>query len=335
MTQNNSESLIQIGQRLLQASHIRITSHQNGDGDSVGSSIALALALKAQGKSVRVVLADYPSKYEFLNREIDLVVPQDEGGLDRALDGAELGILLDASQTSRVGDLESAFFAKKFPVLCIDHHLGEPSPDFELTHVDSSKPSTGSLILNLLDHMGIELDISIARALFVAIATDTGWFRFSNTDSEVLQDASRLLRFDLQPDRLYQMIYEQLSLARTRLQGDVIHKMEAEFDGRFIWSYVDLGMLESSGIRRDEFEGLIDALRSVEGAEVAALVTQLDSLKWKVSFRSQGAVNVQEIASRLGGGGHAKAAGGGLAGTFEEARQKLLSEVQAQLDKDL
>lgn len=319
--------------RLLRARDICITAHASGDGDSVGSTTALARGLRSRGKSVRIVLPDLPDRYAFLTEAAPVTVPE-PGEEARALEGADLGILLDAGEASRCGRLEPAFFSGERPVLCLDHHLGTPGPEFELAHVDPASPSTGSLVLELLDHLGVELDLPLARSLWVAIATDTGWFRFPSTNPACLRAAARLLELDPGIDELYRRIYETHSAGRARLLGEVLSRMELAHGGLLAWSHVDLELLERCDVERQELEGVIDSLRTIEGVEIAALVSQVEGTSWKVSLRSRSRADVQVLARRLGGGGHARAAGGRLEGEIERARQTLLDQTRQQLELD-
>lgn len=317
-------SVLDRGERVL------VTSHVQGDGDSVGSSVALALGLRRLGKEAGVLLTDLPEKYGFLVPAGLAEVPATPPGPEY-YEGWDVGVLLDASEPSRIGDHEAGFFGASFPRICIDHHLVDPRPEFVEHHIEPGAPSSGSIVLRLLDALGVGLDDAIALALFVAIATDTGWFRFSNTTPDVFRDAGRLATRGIRLDEIYRRVYECFSLARVKLQGEVIARMRSELDGALVWSYLDRGLIVSSGVPRSSFEGLIDPLRAVMGSDVSALLTETEPDRWKLSLRSSERVNVRTVASRFGGGGHARAAGASLAGDLDAVSRRLREEVRRAL----
>jgi phosphoesterase RecJ-like protein len=325
-------SLPAIAEELARRQRVLIGSHANGDGDSIGASLALARVLVRLRKSAAVLLPDWPEKYRFLaagGGDVLYVHPQKP----ESLDAFDLGVFLDASQPERSGAIEATFFNAAFPKLCIDHHLDPPPPGiYALRRCDVGAPATGSLILQLVDALKAPLDAAIAEALFVAIATDTGWFRHSNTQAQVFRDMARLVDAGARPERLYERLYEELSPARVALQGKVLERMRVDLDGALVWSALDRDAIRSAAVPREDFEGLIDPLRCVRGHRVVAFLTESEPGTWKISLRSRGGVSVQSIASRLGGGGHRQAAGCKVAGTLETVVETLRSLVKSELE---
>ncbi len=321
-----TEGLEAISGVLKEHARVLITSHVQPDGDAIGSALALAAGLRSLGKEAGVVAEDYPRKYRFLDTS-DLVRVTAEVPPRSFFQSWDLGVLLDASAPSRTGILEPAFFSGVFPIVCIDHHVESPRERYLHHVIDPAAASTGSLVLRLLDCLGVELDVAMAQAIFVAIATDTGWFRYTNTTPSVFEDAARLLSIGIEPEKIYRTVYEDFSLARTRLGGEVSRQTRSEHYGAFLWSFLNRKLIEESGVRPGEFEGLIDPIRGVNGAEVVALLTEVDDARWKVSLRARASVDVSEIARRLGGGGHAKAAGARLEGSLEVVMDRLRQEV--------
>ncbi len=307
-----------------------ITSHVNGDGDAIGSALGLARGLEALGAEPEVVLADLPSRYRFLDSAGAVrVIERPSAAGD--LEGRDLGIVLDTTDPERTGTVQAALFDGRRPLACIDHHLADPRPEYRYRLLRPDAAATGSLVLELLDHLGVALDAHIGEPLFVAIATDTGWFRYSNTSASALRDAARLREAGVDPEPLFTRIYESLDLGRVRLQGVVLDRMRADLDGAFIWADLDHETIARSGVPRTDFEGLIDPLRSVRGVEVVAFLTEPSPGSWKVSFRSRGACNVRTIAGRLGGGGHARAAGCTIEGAFAQVIERVRDEVRGEL----
>ena len=309
---------------------ILITSHAQGDGDSVGSSLALALGLLEQGKQANILLADFPDKYRFLDQDglIEVVSAPISAEFSAQW---ELGIVLDATEPERLGEFGESFINAPFEKICLDHHLVEKRQEYLVHYSDPTSPSTGSLVLSLLDCLQIPLSPPLAKALFVAIATDTGWFRYSNTTSDVFRDISRLMEAGASPDPLYHQIYEQLPFPRLTLQAKVLERVKTAFEGAYLWSTLDMDTIRNSGVARTAFEGLIDPLRTVAGARIVSFFSETDKGVWKISLRSRGRCDVEKIASRFGGGGHAKAAGCTVEGSLEEVENTVLKEVETEL----
>ncbi len=323
--------LERIAGRIRSAREILITSHVHPDGDALGSELALAFALRKLGKAVRVV-NDHraPEKYAFL----------DPGGLIEILSGeppadafpqVDLAILLDTSEPSRAGRLAKRFFGTNWDRICLDHHPGPEDSRFLLHWVADRAPATGTLVLRLIDFLGVPLDRPIATALFVAIATDTGWFHFANTLPSTLRDAGRLVEAGVEPEEIHNRVYGESSLARLRLLGKLLCEIRSELDGRFAWALLSRAELQRAGVPTQELDGFSEQLKSVRGADVVALVLETAPGSYKVSLRSRGDADVRAIAADLGGGGHEKAAGCRLEGSWDDVLSRLRARVKASL----
>lgn len=313
--------------RIRAARGILVTSHVQPDGDALGSEIGLALGLRKLGRPVRVV-NDHPppAKYRFLDPAGLVQTPPDPAA-PGPWEGIDLAILLDASDPARAGRLEGRLLAPGLARLCLDHHPGPPDPRFAGHWVAERAPATGCLVLRLLDALGVAPDRPIAEALFTAIATDTGWFRYSNTSPLALRDAARLIEAGVEPEPLHARIYEDSSPERLVLLGRLLSGLRVEMGGRFVWSLLDRAALDSSGVPGEEMDGFSETLKAVSGAEVVAAVVEQVPGVYKVSLRARGDVAVNAIAAGFSGGGHRKAAGfratGDLQGILERLRAKV------------
>lgn len=321
-----------IATKILTAREILITTHVHPDGDAIGSELALALALERLGRRA-VVVNDHPApeKYGFLDGRRTIRVIAGEAAV-RDFSGADLGILLDASEPGRTGRLEQVFFRKGLERICIDHHPGAPSGLFVHHWVAPASPSTGNLVLRLLDALGVPMDREIAKALFVAMATDTGWFRFSNTTPLALRDAARILGTGLDLAEIHRRIYEESSPERLNLLGRLLAGIRTDFGGRFAWALLDRETLARSGVAHEELDGFSEQLKGIRGAEVVALVVETGPCEFKVSLRSLGDLPVNGIAAAFSGGGHVKAAGCRLQGNREDVVAALSARVRLELE---
>src|SRR5262245_35174511 len=193
---------------------VLVTTHHHPDGDALGSALALGLAIRKLGTPVRVAIDQYPpQKYHFLNPGGLVEFWEEKPGPD-AFPGLDLGILLDASEPTRAGCLAELIGTGDREWICLDHHPGPRSAWFTHHWVAPRAAATGNLVLRLLGALKLEPDAEIARALFVAIATDTGWFRFTNTSPLCLTDAARLVAAGAEPEDLHSRIYEEHSPER-------------------------------------------------------------------------------------------------------------------------
>lgn len=311
------------------ARSLLLTAHVRPDGDALGSGIALALGLRHLGKSVRLL-----HDGEFADRYRPLVPPgllEDASRLDPPPDPPDLWVVLDTSEPSRVGCLRPLVFAEGQRRVAIDHHASETAGTYDHHLLVPGAPATGSLVLRLLDHLGVEIRPEIARALWIAIATDTGWFRFGNTSPLALRDAARLVEAGAAPEPLWELAYGEHSLGRTRLLGEVLRDLRSELDGDLVVGTVLRSRREAMGVALAELDGYVDHVRSVRGARVAALVTETDEGGFKVSLRSRGDTVVEPVARAHGGGGHAQAAGFSHPGPLADLERALVDGLRRQI----
>jgi phosphoesterase RecJ-like protein len=316
------------------AERVLIATHVSPDGDAIGSLVALALVLRRLGKNVLAALTEtLPEKYEHFvpPGAIDVV---DASTGDPRLADRDLAIVLDTSEPDRVGALRAAVLAPGVRRICLDHHLHHGENPWD-SHMIVRRASAASvLVLGLIDALGAELRADEATLLWVGLASDTGWFRYSNTTPLTLMLAARLIRvgaFD--PEAVFDRIYARHGLARTRLLGATLERLRTDPTGEFVWGVVRRADLSTYGVAPEELEGLIDGIRAVRGTRAAALITEVDEKEYKVSLRASGDVDVERVAREFGGGGHRKAAGCRLKGSLEDVEVRLVEGVQRSLSE--
>lgn len=288
-----------------------MVSHVKPDGDTLGAGLALGIALKRLGKRVAYFQQDpVPRNLRFLPdaecvaREIPSDFPPDA-----------LYVFCDMSDYHRAG--EHLPQVARENMLDIDHHLGN-SHFGAFNYVIPSECSTGTVVMHLLRELGCAVDRPIATCLLTTIMTDTGGFMHSNTSPEVLDLSAELMRAGADKEEITEEIFANKRVAATRLLGRVIDKMTFAHDGRYCYSHVDDAMLRDTGADGEDTEDVVNVLRSQENVEVAALFKAYDG-ELRVSLRSNGRVNVQAAAARLGGGGHFRASGLSYDGPLPDA----------------
>jgi phosphoesterase RecJ-like protein len=323
------EVLAEIAASIREAGRFLVTSHVGPDGDALGSAVALVLGLRALGKSARAVTAqDIPGRYEALLPPgvIENVEPAD---LVKANPQVDWFIVLDTSEPERIGGYRDLFFADGARRICIDHHRTHVRERYQHELVVVEAPATGSLVFALLDELNVELTPDIAQALWLAIATDTGWFRFSNTGPWALLDAARLARGDVDVEGIYDRVYHDLSPTRARLVGHVLQRARIELDGDLVWA--DLLLADRGRVGLAELDGVIDYLKMLQGARIIAFIVEVEPGSFKVSLRARGDAEVESVARSFGGGGHAKAAGCRFTGRLEDLIDQLRSRARSEL----
>ncbi len=306
---------------------VALTTHVNADGDGTGSQVALWNALNARG--VRAAITNptpFPDRYRFLLQGMPNA--DKSKAAVRYLERAEVIVVLDISDLSRLGHLGPVVRECGVPVACIDHHLSDGTLPDGPRLIDAQACATGELVYDMLRTVEWEIDPTVARALYIAMLTDTGGFRFSNTTPRALRIAADLLERGLDPEEVYRQVYASNPEGRVRLMGEVIDTLVVEPDVGLAWMTMPTGALRRHQVEADQLEGLVELPRSIEGVRLALLFRPLANGRIKVSFRSVGNVNVAELAERFGGGGHRRAAGVALTGSLGEVQDRVLNEAR-------
>ncbi|MFH1866143.1 MAG: bifunctional oligoribonuclease/PAP phosphatase NrnA [Candidatus Eisenbacteria bacterium] len=302
-----------------------LTFHRRPDGDALGSAIGLRLWLEGRGKRADVVNADgVTDPFGFLPTAERVLVEAPSDIEDYTV------LVLDTPSASRAA-IAGAFIDGAAAVVNIDHH-----PDNvifgDINVVDPTASSVALMLYELLSASG-ELTSEIASALYVGVMTDTGGFRFGNTDARTLRAAAELVDLGASPAGLANAVYGEQPLGRLRLLGMVLSATVTELDGKVAVSVLTERMKRETGSTGEDIEGMASFGRLVGGVEVALLLREEDGLI-RASLRSKGAVDVNAVAGRLGGGGHRSAAGAVLDGPLESARRVLLDAVRETMTEE-
>ncbi len=311
---------------------VALTTHVNADGDGVGSEVALWHLLTARG--VRAAITNptpFPDRYGFLllgNEHADK-----SAEAVKHLRRADAVVVLDISDVGRLGQLGRVVQEAGVPVACVDHHSSNGALPTGPRLVDAHACATGELIYDLARAVGWPITPDAARALYVAILTDTGGFRFSNTSSRTLQVAAHLLTHGLDPEEIYREVYATAPEGRIRLLSEVLETLVVEHDIGLAWVTVPPGAMERYGVDAEDLEGVVEFPRSINGVHLALLFRMLANGRVKVSFRSIGDVDVAQMASQFGGGGHKKASGASVTGPLADAQARVLAAARDILGK--
>jgi len=310
--------------------NILITTHTRPDGDACGCIVAMSEVLANLGKKCKaLMLSTIPEWYEFLFAEKVPVLGQDIQ-LEELAQGQfgefDLIIIVDTNSVTQLDKFGQYLKQVETPVLIIDHHAtADGLGDVEL--VESDAAAAGLIVLDLFKFAGWKITEKIAEALFVAIATDTGWFQFSNTNSRVYQSCAELIESGAKPIEIHHNLYQNFSRSRFNLMLAMLNTLELHLDGRFATQHILQRDFERTGASHKDTENLINECQRISTIEAAALFVELKDGRIRCSLRSTGTIDVSQIAAKFGGGGHKMAAGTFLPGPLEEAKKIILAEM--------
>ena len=296
-----------------------VTSHINPDGDAIGSEMGLTHFLRARGKQVLVMNStETPEVLGFLDPDDEIRV-YGEPGSRELLDNVDAVFIVDVNNWEHIGHIGRALQQRALPRACIDHHQ-ESTPDFaDVTVGDTTAAATGVLILEMIRDAGERLTLPMADALFAAILTDTGTFRFSNTDARALRAAADLCDAGVNAFEMHRKVFGSKTWGAGRMLGPVLSTLESAGHGRLAWISATLEMINNAGATHDDMDGFADLVRSIKGVELVLFFKETSEGDIKVSLRSNGSVDAHAIAKHFGGGGHIMASGMRVSGPLQSA----------------
>jgi bifunctional oligoribonuclease and PAP phosphatase NrnA len=321
--------LDRVVEEITEGERFLLTTHENPDGDALGSLLAVHNALAALGKDSVMFLAakEFPLAVEYRFLPLEEVFHEPPADMaDRTV------IFLDCGNIDRM----PVDFLKNDgeKVLNIDHH--HDNTRFGTVNlVDVEASSTAEIVFDLIDKLGVDLTPEIATALYVGLVTDTGKFMYENTDSRSHHMAAALVDAGVNVNETYRRLYEHAPLEKLKLVARALEKIELHDEGSIAITYISQQDYDDTGGGEGLTEGIIDHLRSIDGTAVAAVVrdqAEQGRAERKVSLRStDGGVDVSAIAREQGGGGHQRAAGFGTDLSYEEVVEFLRAQVASQI----
>ena len=302
-----------------------ITSHINPEGDAIGSQAAMACLLRKLGKKF-VMLDDspVPKLLRFMRGTEDISKEMPHNFNYQAV------IIMDSPDLARIGRVND-YIKKDSVIINIDHHISNVNFG-KYNWVEPDYSSTGEMVYDLFKAFKVKIGMDEAVALYAAIMTDTGSFRYSNTSSKTHRVTAELIDIGVKPYEMHSRIYETSSIQDTNLLGEALQTMKITDDGKIAWLWVTKEMLKKTNASLEGTEGIINFGRSIGGVEIAVLFRETGTKdRVKVSFRSKGAADVNKLAGYFGGGGHPAASGCSVLGKIEEVEKKVLEKAKEML----
>ena len=309
-----------------------LTTHVNPDGDGIGSELAFAHFLNNAGKTAFIINHNStPDNYQWLDPDKTIIHFVPERDRDKILD-ADAIFILDTNQPDRLRSLQPFVLQSKATKIVLDHHL-EPHPFGDHYLIDDEATSTGEIIYKLLKSLDRHsITKSIAQALYTAIMTDTGSFRYPRTDPEAHHIVAHLLECGVDPTDIFSNVYENWTSGRMRLLGEVLDSMKTAYNGKLAYVVCTQKMFNSTGTSEIETDNFTTYPMSVRGVAVGILFNELPN-GVKISLRSKGAIPINELAKEFGGNGHLNAAGARLFDvTIEDAVRNVIEKAEKYIE---
>ncbi|MEG2360350.1 MAG: bifunctional oligoribonuclease/PAP phosphatase NrnA [Christensenella sp.] len=293
-----------------------VLTHVNPDGDALGSAYALSQSINNLGKFAKVILlCNPPKKYQFDEFE-GMYALYD----NISADDYDAVIAVDAATVGRLSDAQKLFLA--LPNCNIDHHVSNTR--YAQVNYVADFPATGEIVYSLAEKLGLKPDMTVRMAVYIAIATDTGNFTFSNTKRSTLKLFSALVEGELPLADIADQIFNRRTLGATKLIAKFIENIRLHENGQIALSTIMLDELTASGANVSDSDILIDYAREIDGVEIAIFVREMSRDTYKASFRANSYADVGNLAARFDGGGHVKAAGCMIKGNIYDVMEILL-----------
>ena len=314
-------SLDHILEEINKANSIVILTHENPDGDAIGTGLALYNALKDYGKDPDIIIPEYPKIFQFLPGAEDI---KKESDVDRY----DLAISVDCATMKRLSGFSDYFENAKSKIV-IDHH-GTNTMYGDINFVNPDAPACAQIMLGIFAHLNIEVSKEIGTCILTGIITDTGGFKYPGVTAETFEFVAWLLNKGVNVSEIYKKVLQIKTRANFELTRIASDRIEFFENGKIAYTYITQEDEEKVNAESGDHEGIVEIGREVEGVEVSIFVRQTDE-GCKVSMRSNDHVNVSDVCLVFGGGGHPRAAGAKIQGTVEQVKEKLLYQVKRQL----
>lgn len=306
---------------ILNYDKILIAGHKNPDADSIGSSLALALALRKAGKNPVIYIKELPEMYNIFDG-IDMYTTQVE-------DKYDLFIALDSGDRDRLEEVEKQF-ANATMTYNIDHHI--TNINYAQKNYVANASSTGEIIYHVVKELCIEIDKDIASAIFMAITSDTGLYQYNNTTSDTYLVVSEIMKYGIDFGKIIKETFFERTYEQTKLLGCALNKLESLYEGKVVYTTISFKELKDMNAKTNETSGIVNLMMQTRGAKVAIFMYEPAPCNIKVSFRSVEPYNVSELAQSLDGGGHKLASGAMMKGKMEEIREIILKLVKERFE---
>lgn len=314
-------TLDNILEKIKKANTIAILTHENPDGDAIGSSLAMYMALGKMGKKADLIIPELPKAYKFLPKSDEI---KKEGNNEPY----DLAISLDCATIKMLNGWSNYFETAKIKIT-IDHHSTNTMYG-DINFVNPDSPACSQILINVIEYFGVEIDKEIGSAILTGIITDTGGFGYQSTTPETFEFASKLIKKGVNVSDIYKKCLKTKTRANFELGRRTMERLEFIENGKITFTYITKKDIEEVNAENGDFEGIVEDARDIEGVEVSIFVRETEK-GFKASLRSNSYLNVSDVCLMFGGGGHFHAAGCTIAQSLEQVKEKLVNEVKMYL----
>ncbi len=314
-------TLDNILEEIKKADNIVLLTHENPDGDAVGSSLAMLMVLEKMGKKVDLIIPELPRVYQFLPSAEKIK----KEGKNEPYD---LAIAVDTATIKMLNGWANYFETAKVKIV-IDHH-GTNTMYGDYNYVNPDAPACAQILIQIIEHYGIEIDKETGTCILTGIITDTGGFQYQSTTPETFEFASDLLKRGVNVSDIYKKVMNTKSRANFELRKRAIDRMQFLEDGKIAITYITKKDEEETNAESGDYEGIVEEGRAIEGVEVSIFIRET-SKGYKASLRSNSYLNVSDVCLMFGGGGHFHAAGCTIAQSLEQVKEKIINQVKLYL----
>ena len=311
----------EIKKKIDKAKSVLILTHKNPDGDAIGSSLAMYITLKSFDKDVEIVIPDVPLTYSFLPCF-------DEIKKEPSRDNFDLIVCLDCATLKLLDDRQEVF-EKVDNSIGIDHHSTN-AMYCDVNYVDPNSPAAAQVLISILNYFNIEITRDIGTCLICGIITDTGGFQYQNTNEDTFEFAASLLKKGVNISDIYKKALNTKTRTSFELLRRAVDRTEFFDDGKIAYTYITNKDIDEVGAVTGDYEGIVDIGRTIDGVEVSIFLREQDD-GFKGSLRSNYYVNVSDVCTIFGGGGHVHAAGCFLQMPLEKAKERIIKETEQYL----
>ena len=314
-------TLDNIYEEIKKANSIVILTHENPDGDAIGSSLAVYMGLKERNKDVDLIIPEFPRLFNFLPCA-------DEIKKEGRKESYDLAISLDCASIKRLNGWANYFENAKSKIV-IDHH-GSNTMYGDYNFVNPDSPACSQVLISMFETYNIEITKEMGTCLLTGIITDTGGFQYQSTTPETFEFAAALLKSGVNVSDVYKKAMETKTRANFELRKRAMERMEFLEDGKIAFTYFTKKDIEETNAEPGDHEGIVVEGRCIEGVEVSVFLRETDE-GYKVSLRSNDYVNVSDVCMIFGGGGHIRAAGCTIDLPLEQAKERIINQIKMYL----
>ena len=307
-----------IKEEIEKANDVVILTHECPDGDAVGSALAMYLTLRKMNKQVDVIIPEYSNVFSFLPGASEIK----KEGKNEPYD---LAISVDVTGIARLNGFAKYFENAKTKIQIDHHQVNDMFADYNF--VNPASPACAQNLILIIEKLGVEIDKEIGTCLLTGIITDTGGFKYEGVSAETFEFTSWLLAKGVNVSDVYKRVLQTKTKANFELRKIIMDRMEFINNNKITFTYMTLEDEKKVGAVSGDHEGLVEVGRDIDGVEVSIFLRQIDG-GYKASLRSNNYVNVSDVCIPFSGGGHIRAAGCNIYGTLEEAKQKIIAEVE-------